>query len=180
MATIAHVAAGMAGGRVLGGSSRASWKAMAVLSCLSLLADLDVIAFSLGIPYSAPFGHRGATHSLVFAAIAGSVAGYAVARIGVWPMPFAILIAVAVAVSHPLLDAMTDGGLGVALLWPFSNARFFAPWRPLPVAPIGARMLSARGMHVVLVELLWSFPVLAWSVWPRRRVTPPEPGGGAV
>jgi inner membrane protein len=87
------------------------------------------------------------------------------------------MLAVAVAASHPLLDAVTDGGLGVALLWPFSNERFFAPWRPLPVAPIGARMLSPRGLHVVLVEMLWSWPLLVWALWPRRRfVTPPVPG----
>ena len=28
---------------------------------LSILPDLDVLAFRFGIPYAAPFGHRGAT-----------------------------------------------------------------------------------------------------------------------
>jgi inner membrane protein len=68
-----------------------------------------------------------------------------------------------------LLDTLTDGGLGIALLWPFSNERFFAPWRPIPVAPIGARMLSSRGLHVVLTEALQFSPLLAWAIWPRRR-----------
>jgi inner membrane protein len=67
---------------------------------------------------------------------------------------------------------MTDGGLGVARLWPFSSARFFAPWRPIPVAPIGAGMLSGRGLHVVMVESLWSLPILLWAAWPRRGTRP--------
>ena len=33
---------------------------------------------------------------------------------------------------------MTDGGKGIALLSPFTNERFFLPWRFVPVSPIGA------------------------------------------
>jgi inner membrane protein len=39
---------------------------LAILS--SILPDLDVLTFNFGIPYSHPFGHRGFTHSIVFAA----------------------------------------------------------------------------------------------------------------
>ena len=150
---------------------------MIVLAGLALLADVDVLAFSFGIPYSAPFGHRGATHSLAFAALFAAPAAYALARGGVCSLRRAFIVALAVALSHPVLDAMTDGGLGVALLWPLSTARFFAPWRPLPVAPIGARMLSARGLHVLLVEAAWSLPFLVWTFWPRRnaRFGAPDP-----
>ena len=38
---------------------------LAILS--SILPDFDVIAFKFGIPYSHPFGHRGFTHSILFA-----------------------------------------------------------------------------------------------------------------
>ena len=76
-----------------------------------------------------------------------------------------------VAISHGLLDTLTDGGLGIALLWPFSNERFFAPWTPIPVAPIGARMLTGRGVRVVMTEALQFAPLLVWAVWPRRRAT---------
>lgn len=58
------------------------------------------------------------------------------------------LIGLGVARSHLLLDTLTDGGLGCALLWPFSTERFFAPWTPLPVAPIGRAFLSAEGVRV--------------------------------
>src|SRR5688572_10480141 len=39
--------------------------------------------------------------------------------------------------SHGLLDAMTDGGRGIAFFSPFSNHRYFLPWRPIRVSPIG-------------------------------------------
>ena len=39
--------------------------------------------------------------------------------------------------SHPLLDAMTDGGLGVMMFFPFTVDRFFFTWRPIHVAIIG-------------------------------------------
>ena len=75
----------------------------------------------------------------------------------------------AVVASHALLDTLTDGGLGVALLWPFTDARYFAPWRPIPVAPIGSGMFSERGLYVIAVETLLFAPILAYGLWPRRR-----------
>jgi inner membrane protein len=141
-----------------------------MLMALSVLGDVDVLAFRFGIPYSAPFGHRGATHSLVFAVIMGSATALLLVRYERRNLWRAAITACVVAVSHPLLDAMTDGGLGVALLWPFSTTRFFAPWRPIPVAPIGTRMLSSRGLHVAVIEALWSMPVFIWALWPRPGV----------
>ena len=67
-----------------------------------------------------------------------------------------------------MLDTLTDGGLGIALLWPFSNERYFAPWRPLPVAPIGLRILSPHGLRLMLVEALLFLPVWLVAAWPRR------------
>ena len=58
--------------------------------------------------------------------------------------------------SHGLFDAFTNGGLGVALLAPFSNERFFFPWQPIEVSPLGlSRIFSARGVEVLASELLW-------------------------
>ena len=61
----------------------------------------------------------------------------------------------ACALSHPLLDSLTNGGLGVAMWWPWSDARIFAPWRPIAVSPIGAGFFSARGVHVIVSEMRW-------------------------
>jgi len=145
-------------------------RAMVAFTALSLAPDLDVIAFRFGIPYSAPFGHRGAAHSIFVALLLASLATLATpgghrSRTGLW------LLCAVVAISHGLLDTLTDGGLGIALLWPFSNRRYFAPWTPIPVAPIGARMFTARGLRVVLIEALQFAPLLLWSLWPRRRST---------
>ena len=42
---------------------------------------------------------------------------------------------------------------------------------PLPVAPIGAGMLSPRGLYVVAVEFIAFLPFWAYALWPRRRAT---------
>lgn len=180
MAGIGHIAIGMAVGRLRSGGARL-WETIGTMvwySILALLPDLDVVAFGLGIPYHAPFGHRGASHSLAFAVIVGlGVAAIQILRGGRWAIP-ATLAAVVVS-SHGLLDALTDGGLGVALFWPLTEHRYFFPWRPIPVSPIGRNVLSAHGLRVVAFEL-WAFaPALIYSLWPRRkRQTPPVSGEG--
>ena len=58
--------------------------------------------------------------------------------------------------SHGVLDAFTDGGLGVALLAPFDNTRYYMPWRPIPVAPIGMRYyFSSWGLSVTAFEAVY-------------------------
>ena len=158
MAAIGHVAVGLAAAR----AHDWSWRTALAFSALSLLPDADVLAFRLHIPYSAAFGHRGATHSFAFAALCGVVV-WAAAR----NRRLAWLAALTVA-THPLLDAFTDGGLGVALFFPFTNERFFFPWQPLPVAPIGRGMLSARGLFVVAFEAAAFLPLWLYALWPRR------------
>jgi inner membrane protein len=167
------LAVGFAAARQSGRSAQTSARArtfakLTLFGALSLAPDLDVIGFRLGIPYSAPFGHRGALHSLVVALAVSVVVALWLARGGTAPFGRS-LAAVATAIgSHGFLDTLTDGGLGVALLWPFSEARFFAPWRPIPVAPIGSRILSAHGVHILAVEAILFAPVLLFAFWPRR------------
>ena len=121
----------------------------------SIIPDVDVLAFRMSIPYSDQFGHRGFSHSLLFAfavALIGCCASRQLKTTG--KAAFAFLFAAAA--SHGLLDMFTNGGLGVALFWPFSSARFFAPIRPIQVSPIGAsRLLSENGLAVLWSELLW-------------------------
>jgi inner membrane protein len=135
-------------------------------SALSLLPDADVVGMALGVPYGAPWGHRGATHSLVVAALLG-VAATLVARAKGRRALAMTVVASLVAASHGVLDAMTDGGKGVALLWPFSTRRIFLPWRPIPVAPLGVGLISREGLEVVLWEALVFLPLLAFALWPR-------------
>lgn len=152
MASFGHVAVGIAAARVHDGEFR--WKTMVALSAFSFAPDLDVIAFRFGIPYAAPFGHRGATHSIAFAVIAGLCALLLTKKTRTALTLFLVVL------SHPLLDSLTDGGLGVALFWPFSNARGFSPWTPIPVAPLGKGMLSMRGAYVLFVEAAVSLPFI--------------------
>jgi inner membrane protein len=143
-------------------------RTMIAFSALAMLPDADVIAFALRIPYSAPWGHRGATHSIVFALLI-SLAVVAIARRAGAPPLRAFIYVTLVAVSHGLLDTLTDGGLGCALLWPFSNERFFAPVTPLPVAPIGLYMFSGRGLYVMMVEILAFAPFFIYATFPRKK-----------
>jgi inner membrane protein len=120
---------------------------------MTILPDLDVVAFALGIPYAHPLGHRGFTHSILFAMIV-AVLGTWLLRVGEHrraTLAFLFLCAM----SHAVLDAMTDGGLGVAFFAPFHNQRYFFPWTPIRVSPIGAGFFSARGLETVWSEVLW-------------------------
>lgn len=177
MASFGHVAVGMALGRIGTGEAPAKRLALSMLgmSALAMLPDADVIAFVLRIPYEAPWGHRGASHSLVLAALV-ALAVAAGMRASRGPALKAGLLAFVAVGSHGLLDAMTTGGLGAALLWPFTPVRYFLPLRPIPVAPIGAGMLSARGLYVVGVELLLFLPCWGYALWPRRRAVRPGEG----
>ena len=64
---------------------------------------------------------------------------------------------------------LTDGGLGCALLWPLDDTRYFAPWNPIPVAPVGLDFISRYGLMVAIKEAILFVPVLAYGLWPRRR-----------
>ena len=77
------------------------------------------------------------------------------------------MLAALVLASHGLLDTLTDGGLGIALLWPFDLTRYFAPWNPIPVSPIGLGFFSPYGMYTASVELLYFAPLIWFALRPR-------------
>jgi len=120
--------------------------------------DLDGIGYRLGIPYESVLGHRGLTHSLLVAgALALLLARWAAgSRASHRQLACAGAYLFACTASHGVLDGLTNGGLGVAFFAPFSAARFFLPWRPIEVSPLGvARFLSHRGLEILCSELLW-------------------------
>lgn len=117
--------------------------------------DADVIGFRLGVRYGDFLGHRGFTHSLFFAALL-AVAVVAAAPAGGPGVGLRALYLFLATASHGLLDAFTDGGLGVALLAPFDNARYFFPVRPIAVSPIGlGGAFSSSIVPVLASELRW-------------------------
>src|SRR5215469_1467836 len=130
---------------------------VAGMAC-SVIPDLDVMGFRFGVHYGDFWGHRGFTHSLLFAALlSGAAVGILCwkkdLRIGRFPLLAYLFLATA---SHGLLDAMTNGGLGVAFFSPVDNTRYFLPWRPILVSPISlSRFFSRRGYAVLESEALW-------------------------
>jgi inner membrane protein len=137
------------------GSSRVPL-ALTVAACaVSVLPDLDALGFRTGIPYEHLFGHRGFTHSLSFALFVAAVGTCFARSLGSSPrLTFAVLF-VSIA-SHGVLDALTTDGLGVAFFSPFSNRRYFFPWRVLATSPIGVRSFMSRwGLRVLQSELTW-------------------------
>jgi inner membrane protein len=172
MASLGHIVVGMAAARVdrSDRSRRPTAAAMALWAGLALLPDADVIGFSFGVDYGDPWGHRGATHSLVFALALAPLAGIIASGFG-RRFGRSTLLAALVLASHGLLDTLTDGGLGAALFWPFDLTRYFAAWNPIPVAPIGWSFFSPYGLMVSLVELVLFAPLL-WFALRREPIGP--------
>jgi inner membrane protein len=129
---------------------------VALAAVCSVLPDADVLAFRFGIPYEHMLGHRGLTHSVVFAAFLAAIATWAAIRrapeLPAGRVAAALFLAT---VSHGVLDALTDGGLGVAFFAPFSGERYFFPWRPIMVSPISVRgFFTDRGWSILASEFM--------------------------
>lgn len=172
---------------------RAPWRIWVLAVLCATIPDVDVVSFRLGIPYGSLYGHRGLLHGLPFAALVSVLAAAAAHGRGpgalgrrflaLWGFFFAV------AASHGLLDAMTDGGLGVAFFAPVSSERFFLPVRPLVVSPIPiSRLLSGGGLtewgrRLVRSELIWVWSpatVLLVAAAAIRRVRRAQTGERAT
>ena len=133
-----------------------------------MFPDIDVVGFRYGISYGDFWGHRGFTHSLLFAVLLSGCVVLAAFRASMKEMSrlsvgWYFFLATA---SHGVLDAMTNGGLGVAFFSPFDNNRYFFPWRPILVSPISvSRFFSGRGYAILQNEFLWIWlPSVAFAV----------------
>ena len=153
-----HAAVALALGKAWTQQSQPARFWLLSIAC-SILPDVDVVGFAFGIRYGDLLGHRGLTHSLSFAAV------LSVLVVPMWfrnvksgSRAWRLLVAhfFLVTASHGVLDAMTDGGLGVAFLAPFENGRYFLPWRPVMVSPIGImEFFTPYGARVLVSEMLW-------------------------
>lgn len=145
----------------------------------AMLPDIDYFGFKVGVPYNSLFGHRGFTHSFFFAALVALGASWLLQRRAKETLAGGgklFLLLFAVTASHPLLDAMSDGGEGVALFSPFSNHRYFFPYRPIMVSPLGVEAFfhGWRGLLVLADEfLLVIFPLAVAlyfpAIWKQAR-----------
>lgn len=122
----------------------------------TILPDIDVLGFKLGIPYQHLFGHRGITHSLAFAAVCGIFATWPISRylrkssLQIWLYLFLCMA------SHGILDALTNGGHGVAFFAPFNNERYFFSFNPIEVSTLDIKLFfKGQAIPVLKSELLW-------------------------
>ena len=123
----------------------------------TIVPDFDVIGFAFGINYRDVFGHRGFTHSLLFAAIlSGILTQVFLQNREDASRPASLTFLFLCTASHGVFDALTNGGLGVAFFAPFDNTRYFFPWRPIQVSPLGVGQFFSRwGALVILTEIIW-------------------------
>jgi inner membrane protein len=122
---------------------------------LGVLPDIDAVGFWFGVSYGSRFGHRGLSHSLLCAAGVGLVTALALTSwldVSWWLLwaIFSVIVAL-----HGVLDAMTDGGMGIAFFAPWDNRRYFLWWRPVRVSPIGMAVFSRWGLRALLSEVGW-------------------------
>jgi inner membrane protein len=126
---------------------------LSVAVAASMVPDADVILFHFGATYDSFWAHRGFTHSIGIAIILGLLAAL-VFRAKTPPFLAGAFVAFAAA-SHGLLDMLTNGGHGVAILWPATSERFFFAWRPIQVSPLAASRFVTRVARIAQTELIW-------------------------
>lgn len=167
---VTHAFVGLAAAAAVGGAPPPRRLALFAAACAAL-PDADALGFVLGVPYRSFLGHRGFTHSLAFAALTGLLVAALAFRgaFGARAVFFA-----AVTASHGALDALTNGGLGVAFFSPLARGRFFFPFRPVAVSPIRAgEFFGPAGLRILGSEIRWIWlPTLALlgAVLLTRRV----------
>ncbi len=159
-------------------------RALLLGALCAVLPDIDVVGFGYGIQYGDLWGHRGLTHSLAFAALLSGT------LVGVWyrqgdakVKAMRWLYFFLATASHGLLDALTNGGLGVAFLSPFDTTRYFFGFRPVAVSPIGvSEFFTAYGAQVLASEALWIWlpsAALFLSVRLLQRMRPGQPSNSS-
>jgi inner membrane protein len=131
------------------------WAIPVSAGLVAVAPDFDTLAMGLfAIPYNSFFGHRGFFHSPFFLLIASAILAAIVTRRQPWRVTARLAAIWAVcAITHPLLDAMTDGGLGVMLLFPISTARLFLPWRSIHVSPLSVSRFFDSVGYILRSEL---------------------------
>lgn len=145
-----------------------------VLSSICAVApDIDVLANRFGFDHTTLPGHRGITHSFLFAmALSGLIVLLFFRKPVSLSRPSLFAYFFAATASHSVLDAMVNGTLGVAFLAPFSSERFFLPWRPIVSSPIGLAFFSSAGATTILNELVWVWLpslIVILAPWLRMR-----------
>jgi len=145
------------------------WVIPVTTGLFAVAPDVDTYAmFAFHIPRGSLFSHRGFFHSPFFLALLAFSVARLVTRDRAWTT-LGILWSCA-AITHPLLDMLTDGGSGVMLLFPFSTERYFFPWRPIRVSPLGVARFFDRAGEILLSELPFDAAAVAIGLLLKRRL----------
>lgn len=145
----------LAGAFLGNGVSRQRKLVFCALSAVcSALPDIDVAGVWLGIGRIGMWGHRGFTHSVLFAFLAG----VAVASLCFRPVDWrskrwwsTVAYFFAVTASHGVFDALNESPFGVAFFAPFSPARYLFPYHLLPGIGV-SRFFTSFGEAVLFRE----------------------------
>ena len=126
---ISHAAAGAALS-IAFAPDRTPTRFWLVAIAVAVLPDADSLLYYFRISYYYTLGHRGFFHSPFLGLIVSFLVMALVFReealfSGRWFRYLSIFLLVWM--SHGILDALTNGGSGVAFLSPFSSDRFFLP-----------------------------------------------------
>jgi inner membrane protein len=153
-------------------SRKLPWLFWALAFLLPMVPDLDCFSSA---PYGSIWGHRGFSHSLLFALAAAVVTAaltfrrFAISFWDLWGFFFVITA------SHGVLDAFTNGGFGIPFFWPIDNTRY-GLWGPIQVSDIGFEIPNFRTSRTVYTELLYvwlptgALVLLVWLArWLRAR-----------
>jgi inner membrane protein len=159
------------------------WPYWVLAALLPMVPDLD--AFSLA-PSNSLWGHRGFTHSLVFALWLGALAASLTFRYLRASFGWLTAVFFVVTASHGLLDALTRNGEAIPFFWP--SAARYGSWGPMPLPDIALELPDPRNSRALQSEMLWVWlptavavgVVMAYRLWKRRGASgrrsyrPPE------
>ncbi|MCB9230251.1 MAG: metal-dependent hydrolase [Bacteroidia bacterium] len=170
-----HAVAGIALGKVLEGKA-SNLKFWLLGVFCTIFPDADVIFFQFGVKYEDFWGHRGFMHSMVFALLMALLLKFIFYPRVKWNSRYGLMLGLyffLCMTSHGLLDMLTTGGKGVAILAPFDNTRYFFPWRVIRVSPIGIKNFFGEwGLTVLKSEFIWVWipSALIYGIaWLRRN-----------
>ncbi|MEO8199236.1 MAG: metal-dependent hydrolase [Gemmatimonadota bacterium] len=166
MASIGHLAVGAALGAAYSIKSGSRPRPTIIaFALLALAPDLDLTTALFGVPRGtgSPLDHRGFTHSVFFALAIGGIVG---ALVKGSPMRryFTGLWAFVALASHGLLDTMSRLGNGPMLFWPFSNAFYEFPLRPIPGVLTAQHYLTVQAIPTLVVETMLFLPFIAYAI----------------
>lgn len=143
----------------------------------AMVPDADVANWRLGFEYGHWLGHRGFTHSIIFALLFATLVRWIFfSKVPRGSKKGWILFSIFFlnTVSHGMLDAMTTGGKGIPFFSPIDHTRYFFPWRVIQVSPMSAaKFFGEWGVRVIKSEAFWigipSIVVIIINAWRKRK-----------